>query len=235
MFFQTIFISTLENAYATPPKKPENISFFNYEAEFVPPTEKLSLFFDTQQEKWKELKEKYHPDTYTPQTMPTDKKNAQKWMALCSYLKKADKIETLRGINDFMNKIPSKNDKALYNQDEYWATPDEFFKNWGGDCEDYSFAKYFGLVYLGWSLDDLWIFLFYHKELKDFHAVLIVTLDGKNYILDNLAEPTHKIILENEYKDFVVPLSALSSQGLWVFPEGVKEYKTHFEQSINLD
>ncbi len=205
-------------------KSSDALSFLGYEAVFIPPQTSLSPFFDFQQKKWQQMQEKYSPKLYDLDTIAMTPQQAHKWKYLLNHLKKVPKIETLKGINDFMNKVPSGADQDIYKQEEYWAMPDEFFKNWLGDCEDYVFAKYFALQYLEWPLDSLWVLLIYQREHKNFHAVLAVDFEDKVYILDNLAKPTHKLIAEEEYKNQALPLSVLSHNGYWIFHEGVIEY-----------
>ena len=52
-------------------------------------------------------------------------------------------------VNDFMNLTPFKSDQEHWGKQDYWATPIEFLSTNGGDCEDYSIAKYFTLRALG--------------------------------------------------------------------------------------
>ncbi len=224
VLLQIIYICLPSDVFANSQKERKSLIFFDRQATLVMPHDKLQPFFEFQQNKWEEIQEKYNPEDFIPQKSPMGTKNAQKWMALCNFLKKSQKIEILQGVNNFMNALPSKTDQELYNEEEYWATPHEFLKSEGGDCEDYVFAKYFALIYLGWPAEDLWSLMIFDKKHEDFHAVLGVELNGKRYILDNLAKPLHKLFDEAEYAKHIVPLSALNSQGLWIFEKGVEEY-----------
>ncbi len=210
----------------------DSLTFLGYNATFVPPNIPLKDFFDFQRNKWQEIQEKYTPDWYAIETTPMEMKNTQKWRALLNHLKKVPKIEILKGINDFMNKIPAGVDQKLYGEEEYWARPDEFFRKWAGDCEDYAFAKYYALQYLDWPTETLWILLIYHKEHKNFHVVLAVDFQGKRYILDNLTKPTHILIEEDKYKAQALPLAVLSSQGYWIFKEGVGEFVEKYAPQV---
>jgi predicted transglutaminase-like cysteine proteinase len=59
-------------------------------------------------------------------------------------------VETLQIVNDAINRrIKWVDDKAHWGVDDYWATPAESIATAGGDCEDYSLAKYYMLKELG--------------------------------------------------------------------------------------
>src|SRR5690554_7786744 len=45
-------------------------------------------------------------------------------------------------VNSFFNRVPFVSDLQHWNQEDYWATPVEMLATNGGDCEDYSIAKY---------------------------------------------------------------------------------------------
>lgn len=58
--------------------------------------------------------------------------------------------ETLQIVNDAINKrIKWVDDKAHWGVEDYWATPAESIATAGGDCEDFSIAKYYMLKELG--------------------------------------------------------------------------------------
>ena len=68
---------------------------------------------------------------------------------LLNKLKNAKEIKKLHVVNRWVNGIKYKSDKALYGVSDYWATLYEFVGKNGGDCEDYTIAKYFILKELG--------------------------------------------------------------------------------------
>ncbi len=86
-------------------------------------------------------------------------------------------------INRMINFKRYKSDLKLYKVREYWATPQEFLK-YGGDCEDYCFAKYFILIELGFNKSD---FRFFHVVTKRgiHHMVLGFKTDKGFIIMDN--------------------------------------------------
>ncbi len=199
--------------------------FMGYAASFVPRTTSLSPSIAQLIEQWQQMKAKYSPAWYDGETIAMTPQNAHKWKFHLKKLRKVQKLDVLRGVNDFMNRIPAKDDKVSYGKEEYWASPVEFFSQWGGDCEDYVFAKYFALQYLQWPLSELWVLFVYRPEDNLAHVVLAVRHKGKIYYLDNLAKPRHKLLDDAYYKDTFLPLFAFSTEGLWFFKESFALYR----------
>ncbi len=64
-------------------------------------------------------------------------------------LEGVDEIKKLNAVNTWVNFIKYKSDMKLYGVSDYWATLYEFVGKDGGDCEDYTIAKYYILKELG--------------------------------------------------------------------------------------
>lgn len=97
-------------------------------------------------------------------------------------------IDALRAVNAFFNRIPWLADFAHWGAEEYWATPAELSASNGGDCEDYSIAKYFLLKELGVPIERLRITYVKAVTINQAHMVLAYyTSPGADpLILDNL-------------------------------------------------
>lgn len=95
---------------------------------------------------------------------------------------------TLRKINAFFNQVPYFSDSVHWQQEDYWATPVETLGSFGGDCEDYSVAKYLSLKELGIPIERLRITYVRAKERNESHMVLAYypTPDAEPLIMDNL-------------------------------------------------
>lgn len=95
---------------------------------------------------------------------------------------------TLRKINTFINQIPYYSDITHWRKEDYWATPVEMLASYGGDCEDYSIAKYLSLKELGIPIERLRITYVRAKNLNESHMVLAYypTPDSEPLIMDNL-------------------------------------------------
>jgi hypothetical protein len=70
---------------------------------------------------------------------------------------------------------------------DYWKTPQEFWRDGGGDCEDFAIAAYYTLLRKGFHDSDLHIALGVKRRTQEMHAVLVVNLYGNVYVLDNEA------------------------------------------------
>ncbi len=108
--------------------------------------------------------------------------------------------EQLYIINKEVNKYTYKEDLKLYKKNDYWATPKEFLKNKGGDCEDFAIMKYSLLRKIGYTEDRMRFIYTNYKNKKTGedlgHLVLAVkNNNGTEIILDN----TKVIPLEHDY------------------------------------
>lgn len=122
---------------------------------------------------------------------------------LLEQLGSEDEIKKLNTVNTWVNFIKYKSDMKLYGVSDYWATLYEFVGKDGGDCEDYTIAKYYILKELG--VDP--------KKLK-FTYVVYRDRSGKNIshmVLSYLKVPQPKskediLILDNNNR-LVLPVS----------------------------
>lgn len=139
------------------------------------------------------------------------------WKNLVSQYNSWPSEKKLQYVNGFFNRWAQGSDLKIYGQEEYWATPEEFLTNEGGDCEDFAIIKYFALQYLGWSTDDMWIILGRSIQQDSNHAILLVR-DGKGlFVLDNLSKPHYLLIPEKQYMQNFIPQWALGVDGFLGF------------------
>jgi predicted transglutaminase-like cysteine proteinase len=83
-------------------------------------------------------------------------------------------------VNSFVNgKIAPMSDEALYGKPEYWTIPTD-----AGDCEDYLLLKQRYLEGLGFAPAALLITVVLDEKGQG-HAVLMVTTDKGDFVLDN--------------------------------------------------
>ena len=108
----------------------------------------------------------------------------QRWKAFVASLRGKERQQQLEAVNAYVNRTAYETDQARYGMVDYWATPREFLGR-SGDCEDYAIAKYMTLKELGVPSQDMRIVILQDYNLNLMHAVLSVTLEGVNYILDN--------------------------------------------------
>ena len=103
--------------------------------------------------------------------------------------------EKLQRINDFINRhIAFEDDRSVWEQSDYWATPLETLGMGRGDCEDFAIIKYVSLRHAGIASDKLR--LIYVKAtletadgpIRVAHMVLAyyATPNAEPLLLDNL-------------------------------------------------
>lgn len=91
-----------------------------------------------------------------------------------------DRWNLLYQVNSYVNgKIAPVSDDDLYGQPEYWAYPTD-----AGDCEDYVLLKKRFLENLGFPASALLITVVL-DERNEGHAILSVSTDAGDYVLDN--------------------------------------------------
>ncbi|HIP45683.1 MAG TPA: hypothetical protein EYG93_10225 [Sulfurospirillum arcachonense] len=104
-------------------------------------------------------------------------------------IKDDDDKSKIEKVNRYINKIIPKYDANNYKNEEYWATPFEFFSNIGGDCEDYVIAKMYSLERLGISPKIMYMSAVKEKYAGGDHMVLSLHVDRNSspIVLDNLS------------------------------------------------
>ena len=117
-------------------------------------------------------------------------------------------------VNRFFNQFGYKEDKELWGQEDYWATPEEFIGKNGGDCEDYVVAKYFVLRSLG--VQDRHLYLTYVKAVKESRAHMVLsyfeTPKSTPLILDNY---NPRILPADQRRD-LLPVYSFNAKSLFL-------------------
>ncbi len=123
----------------------------------------------------------------------------------------------LKNVNDFFNEVRFISDIKHWKQKDYWATPIELLATDGGDCEDYTIAKYFTLKALGVSQKKLYLTYVKAIRLNQAHMVLTYFEKPKSIplVLDNINK---KIFPATKRKD-LVPIYSFNGDGLWLAKE----------------
>jgi len=85
----------------------------------------------------------------------------------------------LREVNEQVNRLGYTSDMEQYGKNDFWTSIVST-----GDCEDSAITKYRRLFNLGWPLKDLRLACCY-VETGEYHAVLIVSTDEGDVMLDN--------------------------------------------------
>lgn len=128
-----------------------------------------------------------------------------------SHLTDTAKLEV---VNTFFNQLQFIDDMTLWKKSDYWATPVEFLATGGGDCEDFSLAKYFTIKALGVSEKKL--NMTYVKALQPNQAHMVVTYYSTPraipLVLDNLIPDIQPA---TKRKD-LIPVYSFNGSGLWL-------------------
>lgn len=127
----------------------------------------------------------------------------------------------LNAVNQFFNQhIQFGNDKMLWQATDYWATPLETMGIRGGDCEDFTIAKYVSLLQLGIPKEKLRL-IYVRASLSNTgvprvqaHMVLgyYKTPTAIPLILDNIDHAVKSASLRPDLK----PVFSFNGEGLWV-------------------
>ena len=117
------------------------------------------------------------------------------WLATVAEAHGLGETAKLKRINDFVNRhIAFEDDRSVWDQSDYWATPLETIGQGRGDCEDFTILKYVSLRLAG--VADSRLRLIYVKArlnapagpLQQAHMVLAyyATPNAEPLVLDNL-------------------------------------------------
>ncbi len=152
---------------------------------------------------------------YIRQEYGTEARNRlQNWQSLTQVAADAPDQRQIQLVNSFFNRVLFISDLAHWGQEDYWATPVEFLATNGGDCEDFSIAKYLTLRSMGIPDDQLRIVYVKALELNQAHMVLAwyPTPDADPFILDNLIDEIKRASDRNDLE----PVYSFNGQGLWL-------------------
>jgi predicted transglutaminase-like cysteine proteinase len=142
------------------------------------------------------------------------RKRVELWAELLARTDLPDDRSKLEAVNRFFNQVRFRDDIVHWGENDYWATPIEFLGTNGGDCEDFSIAKYFTLRHLG--VPEARLRMVYVKALKLNQAHMVVayleTPSAEPLVLDNL----NKEILPASRRNDLQPVYSFNGGGLWL-------------------
>ena len=139
------------------------------------------------------------------------------WRALIDANRDRSLEEKLEQVNQFFNRMEFVSDDDHWGERDYWATPVEFLATNGGDCEDFSIAKYFTLRELGVPIERMRITYVKALTLNQAHMVLTYydSPDAEPRVLDNLIPQ----IKPASQRDDLVPVYSFNGDNLWLSRE----------------
>ncbi|ENN86713.1 periplasmic protein-like protein [Rhizobium freirei PRF 81] len=119
-----------------------------------------------------------------------------------------DKINT---INFTVNHaIRYASDMETYHVTDYWAKPSEALSHQQGDCEDYAILKMAALYDAGVDLDHMALVVLFDQQRHFYHAVLSVSVNGNNLILDNMRD---EVLSDKRIAEYLPLYSIVAGRG----------------------
>lgn len=139
------------------------------------------------------------------------------WSSLLERTDLADDRERLETTNRFFNRVRFVDDIKHWGENDYWATPVEFLGSNGGDCEDFSIAKYLTLRHLGVPEERLRLVYVKALRLNQAHMVVayLATPDAEPLILDNLVPEIRPASTRTD----LLPVYSFNGESLWLAKE----------------
>ncbi len=142
------------------------------------------------------------------------------WHLLVEQNRSRPNAEKILLVNQFFNeRLRFGEDSQIWQQQDYWATPRETLLQGQGDCEDFVIAKYFTLLDMGMSADNLRLIYVRARiggpdsGVSQMHMVLgyYPALMDEPLILDNLVSE----IRTASRRPDLTPVFSFNSTGLW--------------------
>jgi predicted transglutaminase-like cysteine proteinase len=141
-------------------------------------------------------------------------------------------LELLGPVNTFFNRLPFVSDLEHWKVEDYWATPAESVASDGGDCEDFSIAKYFALKELGVPIERMRITYVKATRLNQAHMVLAYYPEpnAMPLILDNLDS---RVRPASERRD-LVPVYSFNDEDVLFARQGAADTRAGRSSQIRL-
>jgi len=133
------------------------------------------------------------------------------WRELVRSLRGQPPMQQLDAVHRLFNRILYVEDPQNWGVPDYWATPLEFITR-DGDCEDYAIAKYVSLRELGFQPSQMRILVLNDLNLRIAHAILVVFLDGRAYLLDNQIPTVVPMEVVRHYQ----PIFSINEEAWWL-------------------
>lgn len=182
-------------------------SFFN---SHETPSDNLEPF-----KRWNEALQRYtrevaEKDKGSCKATKLNKCHFQEWAMFLESIRGKDPMTQINEVNRVMNKANYVTDETNWGEKDYWATPGEFMARFG-DCEDYAISKYMSLKVLGFKQEQIRVVAVKDLNLKVGHAILVVFLDKKVYVLDNQI----KQVVEAQTIRHYQPVFSINDKNWW--------------------
>ena len=127
-----------------------------------------------------------------------------------------DEESRLRAVNGFFNRsVQYRDDREIWGQIDYWASPLESLARGQADCEDYAIAKYFSLLASGVPGVKMRLVYVRAQLAGSIQAHMVLAYypqpDAEPLILDNLITD----IRPASRRPDLAPVFSFNAEGLW--------------------
>lgn len=143
------------------------------------------------------------------------------WTDLVERLRGLPLRRQLEAVNDAINAHPYVSAVQNWGDPAHWETPFEFMRK-NGQCQDYAIAKFLLLRELGVPNDRMRLVVLRDVRRQFDHAVLVVSVDGQELLLDNLIDGIVPASAAADYRAYY----SINETGWWLslpnplLPEG---------------
>jgi predicted transglutaminase-like cysteine proteinase len=136
------------------------------------------------------------------------------WQEMMRTGRHFSEMDNLQRVNEFFNEVVFVNDIEQWGKEDYWATPLQTLVANGGDCEDFSIAKYFTLLEMGIPPERMRLTYVKALRLNQAHMVLTYfpSADADPLVLDNL-DPQ---IRSSTQRTDLLPVYSFNVSDLWL-------------------
>ncbi|KZL19150.1 hypothetical protein PsAD2_02209 [Pseudovibrio axinellae] len=108
------------------------------------------------------------------------------WARIIRGVGQAKSLRQLSLLNSYINENAGFDPQSVRaGHADVWRAPLQFL-GFRGDCEDYAIAKYFSLLALGYSEEDLRLVVVKDSRRNVIHAVTSLLFQGERYVMDSL-------------------------------------------------
>jgi predicted transglutaminase-like cysteine proteinase len=119
----------------------------------------------------------------------------------------------LDAINAWANgSIRYVEDRELYGEADHWATASETMRRRAGDCEDIAIVKMQMLAAYGVKREDMNLVIARDLVRSADHAILVVKIDGRYWLLDNATDQVLDAQQSYDYR----PILSFSQNTKWI-------------------
>lgn len=133
-------------------------------------------------------------------------------MALIDDLKLRPLAERVEYANEYLNTVRYVPTTENWGSPAYWETTFEFLAR-GGQCQDYAISKYLALQASGVPDSAIRVTVVHDRQTNQDHAILIVTVDGRDLVLDNMTTTVDPIENVTRYRTYY----AINNSGWWAY------------------